>query len=74
MSDTPLRHDPTDSQTDADALGPDEDVIELAAILVPYDDDPDELTIFPINAEDDDLLTTWVSAYEGSYVSLEEMR
>jgi hypothetical protein len=73
MSDTPLRHDPTDSTTDA-PRGPDEDVIELAAVLVPYEDDLDELTIFPIDAEDDDLLTTWISAYEGSFVSLEEMR
>jgi len=39
-----------------------------------YDDAPDECTIYPEDADADELPTTWVSAESGSYVSLEEMR
>lgn len=44
------------------------------ARIVTYDDAPDECTIFPADADADELPTTWVSAEAGSYVSLEEMR
>ncbi|WP_435183186.1 DUF7511 domain-containing protein [Halobellus sp. EA9] len=39
-----------------------------------YEDAPDECTIFPQDADADELPTTWVSAEAGSYVSLEAMR
>jgi hypothetical protein len=39
-----------------------------------YDDAPDECTIYPEDADADELPTTWVSAESGSYVSLEAMR
>jgi hypothetical protein len=44
------------------------------AAVVAYDDEPDECTIYPTDASDDELVTTWISAKEGSYVSLEEAR
>jgi hypothetical protein len=47
---------------------------EYAAIVVPADDSPPECTIFPLDATEDELLTTWVSAEEGSFVALDEMR
>ncbi|KTG30423.1 DUF7511 domain-containing protein [Haloferax profundi] len=78
MEDTPLRHDDTDATTttttesqgrhDAPA-----DDLEYIAIVAPYDDAPDECTIFPAGLSEDELTTTWISAQEGSYVSLDEM-
>jgi hypothetical protein len=77
MEDTPLRHDDTDPMTTTtEASGthasPTDDV-EYIAIVAPYDDAPDECTIFPAGISEDELLTTWISAQEGSYVSLDEM-
>lgn len=45
----------------------------FTGVVVPYDDAPDELTIYPTDATDEELLTTWVSAQEDSYVDLSEM-
>ncbi|MFB6252399.1 MAG: hypothetical protein ABEI27_12080 [Halobellus sp.] len=39
-----------------------------------YDDAPDVCTLYPADATPLELPTTWISAKEGSYVSLEEMR
>ncbi|WP_148414870.1 hypothetical protein [Haloferax sp. KTX1] len=76
MDDTPLRHDDTDATTTRPAAsrrsaGDDE---EYVAIVAPYDDAPDECTIFPAGLSEDELLTTWLSAQEGGYVALAEMR
>ncbi|MFC7130850.1 DUF7511 domain-containing protein [Haloferax chudinovii] len=76
MDDTPLRHDDTDAMTtrsDAPRRSDSADD-ELVAIVAPYDDAPDECTIFPAGLTDDELLTTWLSAQEGGYVALAEMR
>jgi hypothetical protein len=89
MSELPLRRDADDSpdvahtDTDADPVGAeafdptdgvDESRNAYAASVVPYDDAPDECTIFPVDAAEADLVTTWISAAEGSFVALDEMR
>ncbi|WP_410766514.1 hypothetical protein [Haloferax sp. DFSO60] len=75
MSTSPVR--PNDSAaTNFDLLGPETvpaDDVEYTAIIAPYDDAPDECTIFPAGLSENELLTTWLSAQEGSYVSLAEM-
>jgi hypothetical protein len=53
------------------AVGPDPDV---DAAIVERDDGLDELTISPADVEGFERMTTWITAREGSYVSLEEMR
>lgn len=58
----PLHDDAEDSTTRYDA--------EVAR----YSDAPDECTISPAAVDGDALLTTWLSAQEGSYVDLAEMR
>ncbi|KAB1198102.1 MULTISPECIES: hypothetical protein [Haloferax] len=76
MEDTPLQHDDTDAMMTTtepgSSVSPADDV-EYVAIVAPYDDAPDECTIFPAGLSEEELLTTWVSAAEGSYVSLDEM-
>ncbi|ADE04094.1 MULTISPECIES: DUF7511 domain-containing protein [Haloferax] len=76
MDDTTLRHDDPDATTTRpDALRrSDAADDELVAIVAPYDDAPDECTIFPAGLTEDELLTTWLSAQEGAYVALAEMR
>jgi hypothetical protein len=46
----------------------------LLARVEEYDRDPDECTIYPANATATELPTTWITAEEGSFVSLDEMR
>jgi hypothetical protein len=45
----------------------------VIAVVEEYDDEPDECTIYP-DGENRRLLTEWVSAKEGAFVSLDEMR
>ena len=61
--------------TDADTTHPDstEPPVELEHIVVENDDGPNECAIFPSEAEETELLTAWISAYEGAYVDLESM-
>jgi hypothetical protein len=84
MSELPLRRDADESSTASDVPAPTDystrgvslfdDGGEYAAIVVPADDSPPECTIFPLDTSEDELLTTWVSAEGGSFVSLDEMR
>ncbi|SFR51033.1 DUF7511 domain-containing protein [Halogeometricum limi] len=46
----------------------------LVAAVVEYDDEPDECTIYPLHADEEERLTTWVSAKSDTYVDLEAMR
>jgi hypothetical protein len=82
-TDRPLSGDVTDVTNDDALPSPvepgfdDETGASLPAYearVVAYDDEPDECTIFPADADDDELVTTWISAKEGAYVSLEAMR
>ncbi|SEP21566.1 hypothetical protein SAMN04487948_12223 [Halogranum amylolyticum] len=47
---------------------------EYRAEITEYDDSPDECTVYPADAEEWELMTRWITAREGSYVDLEEMR
>lgn len=62
--------------TDADVHPPDsaEPPAEFDHVTVEHDDAPDECAIFPREASEDELLTTWISAHDGSFVGLESMR
>jgi hypothetical protein len=43
-------------------------------VVVSYDDAPDECTVFPVGVDETEIVTTWISAAEGSFVSLVTMR
>jgi hypothetical protein len=59
---------PTDDEPPADLPG------ALTAAVVEYDDEPDECTLYPTEASEKALVTEWITAEEGSYVDLDEMR
>lgn len=42
------------------------------AEIVGYDEEPDLCTIYPEDCSDRDLLTTWISAEEGSFLPLDD--
>jgi hypothetical protein len=63
VTSTPL----SDDATDATAPRYDAEVVR-------YDDAPDECTISPVETAGAELLTTWISAQERSYVDLATMR
>lgn len=67
MTEIRLPDDGTDATT-ADASR------ALAAVVVRHADEPDECTIFPTDADGEEIVTTWISAREGSFVGLDEMR
>ncbi|SDM97284.1 hypothetical protein SAMN04487949_3030 [Halogranum gelatinilyticum] len=80
---TPLRDDETDGASPTDTI-PNESQERVshetettlgcyAATVVHYEGAPDECTIYPTDVADAELVTTWISAQEGSYVSLAEM-
>jgi len=46
----------------------------LESILVPHADGPDELTLYPAGVTDATIMTRWMTAQEGGYVSLEDWR
>lgn len=48
--------------------------VELRADVTRRATEPDECTIWPHDASGNALLTEWVTAEEGSFVALEEMR
>ena len=75
---TPLRDDSDSASPTADDARvahrePDAVLRQYTAELAHYADAPDECTIYPTNATEEELVTTWISAQEGSYVSLAEM-
>ena len=61
--------------TDAHTPAPtDESSAELDHVTVENDDAPDECAIFPREASEAELMTTWITACEDSFVSLDSMR
>lgn len=46
----------------------------FAARVETYEDRPAECTVFPVDVAPAERLTTWISAREGSFVRLAEMR
>lgn len=72
----PIRDAPTHATSDDDtqiSTDSGETLWQYAAAIVHYDDASDECTIYPTDVEEWELVTTWISAQEGSYVSLAEM-
>ncbi|MGQ4556620.1 DUF7511 domain-containing protein [Halobellus sp. GM3] len=67
---------PTDSPPADDGTASDTDGREqaLVARVETYEGDADECTIYPAEADSPTLQTTWISAEEGSFVSLDSMR
>lgn len=62
--------------TDADfhSSTTEESPVELDHVTVEPDDAPAECAIFPTGASKDELMTTWISAHDDSFVGLESMR
>lgn len=58
----------------ADSHHADSEPTPLDYVTVENDDAPDECAIFPREASDDVLTTTWITAQADSFVSLESMR
>jgi hypothetical protein len=63
----------TDITTD-DAATEDEQPPVLESILVPHEDAPDELTIFPATLPPEMLITHWITAPTDVVADLEEWR
>jgi hypothetical protein len=53
---------------------PDDSTPALAAEVVVSQDRPAECTLFPPEADDFERMTTWITAREGSFVSLDDVR
>lgn len=64
--------EPDDSGRPRDEPLPEE--LRLESVLVPHADGPDELTLYPATITDDRLMTRWMTAQEGAYVSLDDWR
>ena len=68
------RVDAVDSPVSCPGPGADRPEPIRVARIESYDDAPDECTIYPADATAADLTTTWITAREGSFVQLDEMR
>jgi len=53
---------------------PEDSIPMLAAEIIVSQNNPAECTVFPPDATDFERLTTWITAKEGSFISLEDMR
>ena len=62
------------SNADVTPPVPDELPIELDHVTVENEDAPNECAIFPRDASEERLMTTWISAHDDSFVALESMR
>jgi len=60
--------------TAEDESDPDRSRTNVVATVERSDDGPDECTLFPCNVDGLDLMTTWMTAREDSFVDLESMR
>ena len=64
----------TSKSTGASSNSDVDDSLEFEHVVVVNDDEPAECTIFPSECTDDEILTNWVTAQSGSFVTLETMR
>ena len=66
----PADTDPVDGTvSSADAVDDD-----LRSEVVEYEESPDRRTVFPADADEDDLLTHWFTADVTSFVDLRDLR
>ncbi|WP_255170504.1 DUF7511 domain-containing protein [Natrononativus amylolyticus] len=61
--------DSTTDRTDTE-----QPTFELDHITVENDDAPNECAVFPREATEEELMTHWITAHEGSFVDLGAMR
>ena len=47
---------------------------EWISVVESHDDAPDECTIYPLGCPDHELVTTWITAQEGSFVDVDDVR
>ncbi len=66
----PADTDPVEG-TDSSADAAEDD---LQSQVVEYDESPDRRTVFPADADEDDLLTHWFTADDTSFVDLRDLR
>lgn len=64
----------SDTPTAGDRPEPSSEPPVLEVRLAVYDDAPDECTLAPRDAEGVELMSRWITAAEGSFVAVEEMR
>lgn len=48
--------------------------IELGSVIVTYENRPTECTIYQSNGSEGDRMSAWVTATEGSFVDLRDVR
>ncbi|GGL48826.1 DUF7511 domain-containing protein [Halocalculus aciditolerans] len=68
-----IERPPLDASRRRDPARGDHDALELDARIERYDDE-ELCTIHPADADDDTLVTTWLSARDDAFVDLDEMR
>ncbi|WP_246998688.1 DUF7511 domain-containing protein [Halosolutus gelatinilyticus] len=61
-------------ETDTLPVRREEQPIDLEHVTIENPDAPDECAIFPRGADDDELMTTWITAHDDSFVDLASMR
>jgi hypothetical protein len=71
--DSPTEHcDPASARDDR--RDDDRHTPSVVATVEEHDEGPAECTLFPCNVDGVELMTTWITAQEGSFVDLESMR
>jgi hypothetical protein len=68
----PADTDPADGTSTSDRHSDAEDA--LNSEVVRYDGEPDRRTLYPAAADENQLLTHWITANEGSFVDLRDLR
>ncbi|MCU4751129.1 hypothetical protein OB919_03885 [Halobacteria archaeon AArc-curdl1] len=63
-----------DVPDESDARDGPESLPPIDCITIENDDGPDECAMFPRYGSNESLMTTWISAREGSYVDRESIR
>ncbi|MDG5778385.1 hypothetical protein VB773_04030 [Haloarculaceae archaeon H-GB2-1] len=73
---TTYEDDPIPERSDAPPLHSSFSTVsyEVTAAVVRPEDGPAECTLFPADATDEEVVTTWITAQEGSFVDVESMR
>ena len=73
MSEPSDRTDPRPTPERAPSID-DDDRITLLATVQQFDGRPDECTIYPAAVDPDRRTTTWITATEGAFCSLDDCR
>jgi hypothetical protein len=68
-----MSSDSRSPRDDRDPAG-DESELRFKAVVEEYEDRPDQCTIYPAREGQFERMTTWITARDGSYFSLENCR